>query len=79
MTWPASTACTLRRMRISPLPGSTARLNHWALKATERGAAEAAVRRAVDTDGPIVTLPLAPPLTEVVRASPACSASSSTD
>lgn len=37
MTLPASAACTLRRMRISPVPGSTATRNHWALKATERG------------------------------------------
>ncbi len=37
MTLPASAACTLRRIRISPVPGSTATLNHWALKATERG------------------------------------------
>ena len=37
ITLPASAAWTLRRMRISPVSGSTARRNHWALKATERG------------------------------------------
>ncbi len=37
ITLPASAACARRRMRISPVSGSTGTLNHCALKATERG------------------------------------------